>query len=201
MVPARPPSPGVWVGPGRRSRGLKGRLLESVAAPLTLADGDPEAKAADYLPEKLVTWARRVRVAVPRLVVSDPPKRWGSASRGGIIRINWRAIQDPAALVEYILAHELVHLRHDDHSRAFWSALGRVMPDYDSRKDKLRAFGPRTFVDVVSSVDCCPFSEGASWPRIRRRHLRAREWRALRRGCRADPRHQCLAYPWASSKE
>lgn len=101
-----------------------------------------QAKAADYLPDKLATWAHRVRVAVPHLIISDPPKRWGSASTAGIIRINWRAIQAPAALVEYILAHELVHLRHDDHSRAFWSALGRVMPDYDSRKDKLRALGP-----------------------------------------------------------
>lgn len=101
-----------------------------------------QAKAADYLPDKLAVWAHRVRVTVPRLIVSDPPKRWGSASKAGVIRINWRAIQAPATLVEYILAHELVHLRHDDHSKAFWSALGRVMPDYDSRKDKLRALGP-----------------------------------------------------------
>lgn len=101
-----------------------------------------QARAADYLPDKLATLARRVGVAVPRLLLSDPPKRWGSASKAGIIRINWRAIQAPAAIVEYVLAHELVHLRHNDHSRAFWSTLGRVMPDYDDRKDKLRSLGP-----------------------------------------------------------
>lgn len=99
-------------------------------------------RASDYLPKKVATWARRVGVAAPRLLVTEPPKRWGSASKAGVIRINWRAIQAPAALVEYIVAHELVHLRHDDHSPAFWSALGCVMPDYERRKAQLRALGP-----------------------------------------------------------
>jgi predicted metal-dependent hydrolase len=100
------------------------------------------AKAAAYLPGKLATWAARVGVPVPRLLVTEPPKRWGSASKTGVVRINWRAIQAPPALVEYVVAHELVHLRHDDHSRAFWTALGRILPDYESRKDRLRALGP-----------------------------------------------------------
>lgn len=100
------------------------------------------AKAADYLPDKLAVWAPRVGVPVPRLLVTEPPKRWGSASRTGVVRVNWRAIQAPPALIDYIVAHELVHLRHDDHSRAFWQALGRIMPDYEARKDKLRGLGP-----------------------------------------------------------
>ena len=42
-----------------------------------------------------------------------------------------------------VLAHELVHLIHEDHSRAFWATLGRIMPDYEDRKVRLRAMGPR----------------------------------------------------------
>lgn len=138
-------------GPGRPVRLYGGYLRVGVPESLQVRDQADhvrealvawyQAKAADYLPEKLATWAHRVGVAVPRLVISDPPKRWGSASKAGIIRINWRAIQATTALVEYILAHELVHLQHNDHSLAFWSALGRVMPDYDARKDKLRSLG------------------------------------------------------------
>lgn len=49
----------------------------------------------------------------------------------------------PMCLVDYVVAHELVHLRHDDHSRAFWSVLGRVMPDYESRREDLRQLRAR----------------------------------------------------------
>jgi hypothetical protein len=49
----------------------------------------------------------------------------------------------PASLVDYVLAHELVHLIHEDHSRDFWSTLGRIMPDYEERKKRLREMGPR----------------------------------------------------------
>ncbi|MFO0639152.1 MAG: M48 family metallopeptidase [Polyangiaceae bacterium] len=46
------------------------------------------------------------------------------------------------ALVDYVIAHELTHLRHDDHGPAFWSALGRALPDYDERRARLRGLGP-----------------------------------------------------------
>jgi predicted metal-dependent hydrolase len=76
-------------------------------------------------------------------VVAEPPKRWGSTTKNGNVRINWRVLQCPVSLVDYVLAHELVHLIHEDHSRAFWAALGRIMPDYEERKRRLRAMGPR----------------------------------------------------------
>ena len=46
-------------------------------------------------------------------------------------------------LVDYVLAHELVHLVHRDHTKAFWKRLGQAMPDYDRRKEELRRLGPR----------------------------------------------------------
>jgi predicted metal-dependent hydrolase len=76
-------------------------------------------------------------------VVAEPPKRWGSTTKAGIVRINWRVLQCPVSLVDYVLAHELVHLIHEDHSRAFWATLGRIMPDYEERKKRLREMGPR----------------------------------------------------------
>jgi predicted metal-dependent hydrolase len=67
--------------------------------------------------------------------------RWGSASPSGSIRLNWRVIQAPISLVDYVVAHELVHLRHPNHDRAFWAALGRAMPNYEERKGRLRELG------------------------------------------------------------
>ncbi len=54
-----------------------------------------------------------------------------------------RIIQAPASLVDYVVAHELTHLRHPDHTPKFWRALERVMPDYEKRKTDLRNLGPQ----------------------------------------------------------
>jgi predicted metal-dependent hydrolase len=101
------------------------------------------ARSRDYLPHRAAHWAARLGLPTPRLVVAEPPKRWGSTTKTGTVRINWRILQCPVSLVDYVIAHELVHLIHEDHSRAFWATLGRIMPDYEERKNRLRAMGPR----------------------------------------------------------
>jgi predicted metal-dependent hydrolase len=53
-----------------------------------------------------------------------------------------RVMQAPLPVVDYVLAHELTHLLHDDHGRDFWAASGRVLPDYEDRKKRLRELGP-----------------------------------------------------------
>ncbi len=91
------------------------------------------------LVERARVWSKRVGVDF-ELTLTEPGKRWGSAS-SGVVRINWRIVQAPLALVDYVVAHEIVHLHHPNHTRAFWSALGRIMPDYDARKSRLRVLG------------------------------------------------------------
>ncbi len=61
----------------------------------------------------------------------------------GVIRLSWRIVQAPLRLIDYVVAHERVHLTHRNHTRAFWETLGRVMHDYDTRRAALRALGPR----------------------------------------------------------
>ena len=101
------------------------------------------AKAKQYLPRRAALWAPRLGLPVPQIVVAKPAKRWGSVAKNGAVRLNWRVLQAPVALMDYVVAHELVHLIHEDHSRAFWATLGRIMPDYEERKNRLRAMGPR----------------------------------------------------------
>ena len=55
--------------------------------------------------------------------------------------MNWRIVQAPMRLVDYVVVHELVHLRHRGHGRDYWHAVGRVMPDYERRREELRQRG------------------------------------------------------------
>lgn len=97
--------------------------------------------AAERLPERVAEWAKKVGVPEPAVLVRSQRKRWASCDRAGIVRINWRIIQAPMRLVDYVVAHELVHLVHADHTRAFWRLLGRAMPDYETRRARLREAG------------------------------------------------------------
>ena len=139
--------------PGGRAR-LHGSYLSLILdASLPASQRGTAARAAvvewyrsrgrEYLPPRAALWARKLGLPDARIAVTEPPKRWGSTSKTGTVRINWRVLQCPAFLVDYVLAHELVHLIHEDHSRAFWATLGRIMPDYEQRKKRLREMGPR----------------------------------------------------------
>ena len=98
--------------------------------------------AAERLPERVEVWRRKVYVAPPRVVITDhQQKRWGSCDRSGTIRLNWRIIQAPVRVIDYVVVHELVHLQHRGHGSDYWQALGRVMPDYDRRREDLRQRG------------------------------------------------------------
>lgn len=96
-----------------------------------------------YLPDRLADVCRRLPMVKPSIIVREQAKRWGSCDAKGTLRINWRMIQAPIPLIEYVLVHELVHLEHPNHDRAFWSAVGRAMPDYEDRRARLRELGPR----------------------------------------------------------
>ena len=98
-------------------------------------------RAAERLPERVAAWQPKAGVAMPRVVIADQQKRWGSCDQRGTIRLNWRIIQAPMRVVDYVVVHELVHLRHRGHGRDYWQAVGRVMPDYERRREDLRQRG------------------------------------------------------------
>jgi len=97
--------------------------------------------AQERLPEIATVWARRLRVEVGAVLLREQRRRWGSCDRAGLLRLNWRIIQAPRTCIEYVVAHEVVHMHHPNHTPAFWSALGRVMPDYERRRARLKALG------------------------------------------------------------
>ncbi len=103
------------------------------------------AHARPWLQERVDTFKTRLRVHPCRLVVQDLGFRWGSCGRGGALYFHWQAILLPPRVVEYVVVHELVHLREPHHSPAFWRTLERVVPDWEQRRQWLAAHG-REFI-------------------------------------------------------
>lgn len=86
-------------------------------------------------------WAERLRVSLDTLGTADLGRKWGSASSNGTVRIHWAVFQLRPALIDYVIAHELAHLRLPHHGPDFWLNVGRAMPDYLERKAELARVG------------------------------------------------------------
>ena len=97
------------------------------------------ARAKRMLPARLLELAARFELSVTQVSVRNQRARWGSCATGGRISLNWRLVQTPDAVRDYVLIHELMHLRQPNHSRRFWALVARACPDYEASRRWLRA--------------------------------------------------------------
>ena len=88
--------------------------------------------------ERLDHFAPKLQVQWRKLTLSNAGTRWGSASIDGSIRLNWRLIHLQQDVIDYVVAHELSHLRVMDHSARFWDTVGSVLPDYAALRRQLK---------------------------------------------------------------
>lgn len=95
--------------------------------------------AARELPARVRTLAAAHQLRVNRVTIRNQRSRWGSCTRTANISLNWRLVQMPGAVSDYIILHELAHLRHLDHSRHFWAEVERLCPDYRVAERWLKA--------------------------------------------------------------
>lgn len=98
-------------------------------------------RAQERLDARSRLWADRLAVQVKRVATRDQRQRWGSCAPDGTIRFNWRIVMAEPALIDYVVVHELLHLRIRNHRREFWEAMVGVLPDYAVRRLRLRDFG------------------------------------------------------------
>ena len=89
-----------------------------------------EQRLNHFAPELGVQWRR--------LSLSSAGTRWGSASADGSIRLNWRLIHFKLSVIDYVVVHELSHLRVMDHSPRFWDTVRHVVPDYAELRSQLK---------------------------------------------------------------
>jgi predicted metal-dependent hydrolase len=93
------------------------------------------------LPPRVDRVASLLGVRPKAVLVRDQRVRWASCAPDGTLRFNWRAIMAPPAILDYVIAHELAHLRVRAHSPEYWAIVAQAMPDYRVRRERLREVG------------------------------------------------------------
>ncbi|WP_371134228.1 M48 family metallopeptidase [Polaromonas sp.] len=96
-------------------------------------------QAKQIFTERLNHFAPHLGVQWRKLSLSSAGTRWGSASADGAIRLNWRLIHFKLSVIDYVVVHELSHLRVMDHSPRFWETVRTVVPDYAELRSQLKA--------------------------------------------------------------
>ncbi len=99
-------------------------------------------RAEVELPARLLGLAEGYHLTVVRVRVRDQRTRWGSCGRNGHISLNWRLTLMPAWVSDYVMIHELMHLRRLDHSPEYWRLVANACPDYSRAQTWLRQNGP-----------------------------------------------------------
>jgi predicted metal-dependent hydrolase len=94
--------------------------------------------AAQELPARAFELAAPHHLPVRRVTVRNQRSRWGSCSRRGTISLNWRLVQAPPFVRDYLVLHELAHLKEMNHSRRFWSEVARLCPDFREAEQWLK---------------------------------------------------------------
>ena len=147
----------VYLDPTHGFLGKGSQLVGSSAArePHLLRVGLPKAASADQIRDAVQAWlmqqakanftsrmdhfAPLLQVQWRKLRLSSAGTRWGSASADGSIRLNWRLIHFRQPVIDYVVAHELSHLRVMNHSATFWDTVATVVPDYADLRTQLKS--------------------------------------------------------------
>jgi len=97
--------------------------------------------ALTVLTERVHLYAAQHGFTPGRIRITSARTRWGSCSSNGTLSFTWRLVMAPLEVVDYVVIHELVHLRVHNHSKTFWDAVSALMPDYKRRLDWLKVNG------------------------------------------------------------
>jgi predicted metal-dependent hydrolase len=95
--------------------------------------------ARDVLVPRVMELSARAGIAPPRVSISSAMARWGSCNSHREVRLAWRLVKAPRELVDYVICHELAHLRHMNHSAAFWAEVERQLPGHAALRKRLFA--------------------------------------------------------------
>ena len=104
-----------------------------------------KAIARDYAMQRIQDHATTLNTPTPRLRLSDTISRWGSYSSSGCLSISWRLVFAPLHVLEYVLAHEMAHTLHMNHSKAFWQVVHTLHPECQHAIDWLKHHGRQVF--------------------------------------------------------
>lgn len=101
-----------------------------------------QQRAHDIMGQRLQHFLLRTGLRINRWRLSSAATRWGSCSSRGNIMLNWRLIHFPVSVIDYVIAHELAHLREMNHGPGFWAEVSKLQPNYEQARDVLRQHDP-----------------------------------------------------------
>ena len=121
-------------GPLIRVHGDRGTVPKKVVEFL-------KRQARADLTKAVTRYSAVLDVKAASITLRDTTSRWGSCSTTGALNFSWRIVLAPPAVLDYLAAHEVAHLREMNHSDAFWALVADICPDYEAQKAWLRAHG------------------------------------------------------------
>ena len=92
---------------------------------------------------RLEIFSSKLGVKFTSLTLSNAASRWGSCNSKKEIRLNWRLLQAPPHIINYVVCHELAHIKEMNHSAKFWATVASIFPDYKSAEKELKALSPQ----------------------------------------------------------
>ena len=114
----------------------------SEVTPLTYEDVQELAyKAMEIIPERVRHFAPIIGVTYGRITIRNQKSRWGSCSEGKNLNFSWRLILMPIEVMDYVVVHELAHLKQMNHSQAFWEEVEKILPNYKEQRKWLKENG------------------------------------------------------------
>lgn len=94
------------------------------------------------LKERIELYSPKMLVTPSKAALKEQKMRWGTCTPAHAIYLNWRLVMAPMAILDYVLVHEMAHIKYPNHSADFWRFVASILPDYEQRKEWLRVNGP-----------------------------------------------------------
>ncbi|MBZ4647572.1 MAG: hypothetical protein JG777_3061 [Clostridia bacterium] len=98
---------------------------------------------AEIIKERIEKYSLQLKAAPCKVVIKDQKTRWGSCSKKGNINLNWRLVMAPLHVIDYVVSHELCHLKVMNHSKDFWNLVESIQPNYHESRKWLKVNGNR----------------------------------------------------------
>lgn len=137
-----------WITGKRSEQKLRQKAVPQVhytEAERTALESRYRKAAQEYIPKRVAFYASHFADIIgggyERIQIRSQKTRWGSCSSRGTLSFNWRLMLAPPTVLDYVVVHELCHLRHMNHSPQFWQCVEQILPDYKLRRGWLRDHG------------------------------------------------------------
>lgn len=129
------PEPGSTLWLALPAHADSGRIRDAAQAWL-------QQRAGTLFGERLAHFLALTGLKISRWRLSSAATRWGSCTSDGVIMLNWRLIHFSPDIIDYVIAHELAHLREMNHSQDFWAEVGNILPGFEAAKKVLKRHDP-----------------------------------------------------------